>query len=83
MAGREIDAIPRFLNTFTAIGPNTISTSWVVQHRLNNPNPVVQIRLASTGTIIYGTVTINDPNTITMTSTGSMIPDSFVAVILG
>lgn len=81
--GKEIDKIPRYLNTMVAIGPNTSATSWVVSHMLNNPNPVVQIRYASTGTVIYPDVQITDSNTITMTSTASMIPDSFVMTILG
>ena len=83
-AARKIETVPRQLNTFVAIGPNTgSSTSWVISHGLNNPNVVAQVRLGSNGTVIYPTMALTDTNTITITSAGSIQADSLVVVVLG
>ena len=68
---------------FIAIGPNTAGTTWKISHNLNNQNVVVQVRIASTGSMASPTITITDNLTVTITSTGSVAPDSYVAVILG
>ena len=82
-AQKKLDSVPRLLNTFVAIGPNTAATSWVVSHRLNNPNVFAQIRLGSNGIVIYPTLYLTDANTITITSAGSITADSLVLTVLG
>ena len=80
---QRLDSTPRSLNTFVAIGPHEIASSWTINHGLNNQNVIVQVRLGSNGSFTYPDIAITDLNTVTITSTGSIIPDSYVAVILG